>query len=50
MTLLLFRPTGKASRVTLQNRVMAPFRLMKGVMQSLLSGGRGMPLPETNVH
>jgi hypothetical protein len=49
LTLLLFRPTGKASRVAFRNRVMAPFRLMKGIAQSLLSGGRGMPLPEVSL-
>lgn len=46
VTLLLFRPTGKAANVPLSNRLIAPFRLLKGVIQSLLSGGRGMPLPE----
>lgn len=46
LTLLLFRPTGQASEVSFKNRVMAPFRLLKGVAASLLNGGRGMPLPE----
>jgi serine phosphatase RsbU (regulator of sigma subunit) len=46
VTLLLFRPTGKASQVPFKNRILAPFRFVKGVAQSLLNGGRGMPLPE----
>lgn len=49
VTLLLFRATGEASRVPFKNRVMAPFRLLKGVADSLLNGGRGMPLPEISV-
>jgi len=46
VTLLLFRATGEAAQVPLRNRVMAPFRLLKGVAISLLNGGRGIPLPE----
>lgn len=46
VTLMLFRVTGEESRVPLKKRMLAPFRLMKGLATSLLSGGRGMPLPE----
>lgn len=46
LTLLLFRPTGEDAHVPFTKRVMAPIRLLKGMASSLLSGGRGMPLPE----
>ena len=49
VTMLLFRATGEATRVPLKNRVLAPFRLLKGMAVSLLNGGRGMPLPEMSV-
>ena len=49
VTLLLFRPTGEAAQTPFGNRVMAPFRLMKGMIDSLRNGGRGMPLPEMSV-
>ncbi len=46
VTMLLFRATGKAAKIPFKNRLLAPFRLLKGMMLSLLNGGRGMPLPE----
>jgi phosphoserine phosphatase RsbU/P len=46
VTLLLFRPTGQATQAAFTNRVLAPFRFILGMVQSLVSGGRGMPLPE----
>ncbi len=46
VTMLLFRVTGEAAQVPLKNRILAPFRLLKGMALSLLNGGRGMPLPE----
>ena len=46
VTLLLFRPTGKESRVPFKKRIAAPFRLVKGIVQSLVNGGRGMPIPD----
>lgn len=46
VTLLMFRSTTENYRVPLTNRVLAPFRFFGGVVASLLSGGRGMPLPE----
>lgn len=49
LTLLLFRPTGESAQVPFKNRVLAPFRLLKGVARSLLNGGRGMPLPELSL-
>ena len=48
VTLLLFRPTGKDERVPLKKRLAAPFRLARGILQSLLNGGRGIPLPEVS--
>jgi sigma-B regulation protein RsbU (phosphoserine phosphatase) len=49
VTLLLFRATGDDSKVSLDKRIMAPFRLIKGMIQSVMNGGRGMPLPEFSV-
>jgi sigma-B regulation protein RsbU (phosphoserine phosphatase) len=49
VTLLLFRSTGQGTRVPFRNRVLAPFRLLKGMANSLLNGGRGMPLPEISL-
>ena len=49
VTLLLFRATGEAAQVPFKNRVLAPFRLLKGMAISLLNGGRGMPLPEFSI-
>lgn len=46
VTLLLFQATGEAASPPLRNRMLAPFRLLKGVTMALLSGGRGVPLPE----
>ena len=46
VTLLLFRATGADTQIPIENRVLAPFRLLKGMLDSLWSGGRGMPLPE----
>jgi len=49
VTMLLFRATGEGTQIPLENRVMAPFRLLKGMIDSLWSGGRGMPLPEISL-
>lgn len=46
VTLLLFRPTGEEAQVPIKKRILAPFHLAKGIAASLLSGGKGMPLPE----
>ena len=46
VTLLLFRATGEEAQVPFGKRLLAPFRLLKGMSASLLNGGRGMPLPE----
>ncbi len=46
VTLLLFRATGEESQVPIGKRILAPFRFLKGMSESLLRGGRGMPLPE----
>ncbi len=46
VTSLLFRATGEEARVPFRKRVMAPFRLLKGIANSMLNGGQGMPLPE----
>lgn len=46
VTLLLFRPSGLEARVPLVKKLLAPFRLLKGIAISLLNGGRGMPLPD----
>jgi sigma-B regulation protein RsbU (phosphoserine phosphatase) len=46
VTLLLFRATGEATRIPIENRVMAPFRLLKGMIDSIWNGGKGMPIPE----
>lgn len=46
VTVLLFRPNGLMPSVPIGNRVRAPFRVLGGILGSLLRGGRGMPLPE----
>lgn len=46
VTLLLFRATGEGRQIPFENRMMAPIRLLKGMFDSVMSGGRGMPLPE----
>lgn len=49
VTLLLFSATGEAAEIPFEKRLMAPFRLLKGMLDSVLSGGRGMPLPEISL-
>ena len=46
VTLLVFRANGEATQIPIENRMLAPFRLLKGMIDSVFSGGRGMPLPE----
>ncbi len=46
VTLLLFRATGEGTRIPLKNRLLAPFRLLKGLVGAALNGGKGLPLPE----
>ena len=49
LTLLAFRPNGKYARVPLRDRLLAPGRVLKGVLSSLRRGGRAAPVPELSV-
>ena len=46
VTLLMFQATGEEAQIPIGKRILAPFRFLKGMSDSLLDGGRGMPLPE----
>src|SRR5581483_2102909 len=48
VTVLLFRPHGQSPRVSLKNKVSAPFRVARGILQSIRSGER-LPLPELSI-
>lgn len=48
VTLLLFRPNGLAPRVPLRDKVLAPFRILKGIAHSLVTH-KPMPLPDLSV-
>ena len=45
VTVLLFRPNGLAPRLSIRERLAAPVRVMRGVMEAIKSGGR-LPLPD----
>lgn len=46
VTVLLFRPNGQASTLTLTQKLLAPFRVMKGIFASILKGNTRWPWPE----
>lgn len=46
VTLLLFRSMAPTYQIPITTRILAPFRFFGGLAQAILSGGRGMPLPE----
>jgi len=48
ITVLLFRPNGMGSRVPLATRVLAPFRLIRGLAGALLPGGGPAPWPDNH--
>ena len=49
VTLLLFRSNDGHVRVPLRDRLMAPMRVVAGVLRGLLPGGRPMPWPEPSL-
>ena len=48
MTAMLVQANGAARTVSLANKLLTPFRVMGGMVGSLLKG-RAMPLPEASV-
>ncbi|MFO0820596.1 MAG: PP2C family protein-serine/threonine phosphatase [Pirellulales bacterium] len=46
VTALLIRPNGLAPRVPWKQSILAPLRLMRGLVSSLVRGGRDAPWPE----
>lgn len=46
VTVLLFRPNGQGSEVTLQRKLKSPFTLAKALLKSLFTNPRYMPWPE----
>jgi serine phosphatase RsbU (regulator of sigma subunit) len=46
VTVLLFRPNGAAPTVPLRDKLLAPFRVIGGVIHSLLPGGPPVALPD----
>lgn len=53
VTVLLFRPNGTAERTSTRDKLLAPFRVIRGVAKGVwsgdLKGGRGLPIPELSV-
>jgi serine phosphatase RsbU (regulator of sigma subunit) len=49
VTVLLFRPTGLGVRPPLRDRLLAPIRVLSGVLNSVLAGAGPAPLPEISV-
>jgi hypothetical protein len=49
VTLLLFRPTSARTRTPLRDRLLAPVRVVRGVLASLRPGGGPAPIPEFTV-
>ena len=49
VTALLFRPNGLAPKVPLRTRLLAPFRVAGGVINSLRHGEHALPLPELSL-
>lgn len=49
VTVLLFRPNGLSPTVPLRDKVLAPIRVMGGVVRSLLPGGGPAPWPELSL-
>jgi sigma-B regulation protein RsbU (phosphoserine phosphatase) len=47
VTVLLFRPNGKLPRVPLRDKLMAPVRVMRGIIRAL--GGGPVPIPEISL-
>jgi hypothetical protein len=48
VTILLFRANGLAPRVPLRDKLLAPFRILKGVASSIVTRGP-MPLPDLSI-
>jgi sigma-B regulation protein RsbU (phosphoserine phosphatase) len=49
VTTLLFRPTGSAARTPLKNKLLAPFRVARGILGSIGRRGEPAPWPELSV-
>ncbi|GMU83123.1 MAG: hypothetical protein AMXMBFR47_29940 [Planctomycetota bacterium] len=49
VTVLLFRPNGRAPRAPFAQRVLAPIRVLAGIIGSWLPGGQPAPLPELSL-
>ncbi len=49
VTLLLFRPTSGRVHTPLRDRLLAPVRVMRGVLASLRPGGGPAPVPELSI-
>lgn len=49
VTVLLFRPTGPGVQPRLRDRLLAPTRVLRGILSSLRPGGGPAPIPELTV-
>jgi hypothetical protein len=49
VTVLLFRPNGQAAAAPFRDRLLAPCRILKAALQSLVGGGAPVPWPEWSV-
>ena len=49
VTVLLFRPNGTGLSMPLRDRLLAPVRVLRGVLASLRSGGGPAPIPEMSL-
>lgn len=49
VTALLIRANGSAAKVAVRDKLLAPFRVLKGIAKSLVTGGKAIPMPELSI-
>ncbi|MGA2582282.1 MAG: PP2C family protein-serine/threonine phosphatase [Tepidisphaeraceae bacterium] len=49
VTALLIRANGSGAKVPFKDKLLAPARIIRGVVTSLLNGGKALPIPEMTI-